>query len=119
MFVERLERIAGSVDGAALVSLVAADGIPVESHSSPEVEGVDVDALAAELLAQVHTIGENHRDFEMGVVEQFSVTTDRYTALLGRLNAGYFLLMVLTAGSSLGRARFEMRRATLAFEKDL
>ena len=29
------------------------------------------------------------------------------------------LLMVLAAGSSLGRARFEMRRATLAFENDL
>ncbi|MDH3746250.1 MAG: hypothetical protein OES47_14210 [Acidobacteriota bacterium] len=119
MFVERLERIARSVGGAGLVSLVAADGIPVESHSTLEVEDLDVEALAAELLAQVHTIGENHRDFEMGAVEQFSVTTDRYSALLGRLNADYFLLLVLAAGSGLGRARFELRRATLAFEDDL
>ncbi len=119
MFAERLERIAGRVDRALVVSLVAEDGIPVETHSSAETDHLDIEALAAEFLAQIHTIGENHRDFEMGPVDHFSVLTERYTALCGRLAPGFFLLLVLAAGAGLGRARFEMRRAALAFEGDL
>lgn len=119
MFAERLERIATASGGAGVVSLVAADGIPVETYSVAESDDIDVEALAAEILAQIHTIGENHRDFDMGQVEQFSIGTERYTALCSRLAPGFFLLVVLAAGAALGRARFEMRRAALAFEGDL
>lgn len=117
MFADRLSAIASRLAGAEVVSLVAVDGLPVESHGASE--GLDLDALAAELLAQVHTIGENHRELDMGRVDQFSVTTSSHTAMLGRLNDGYFLLLLLGRGASLGRARFELRRAPLAFGPDL
>lgn len=117
MFAERLGALADRIDGTRLVALVAVDGLPVESHGS--TEGLDLEALAAELLAQVHTIGENHRELEMGRVDQFSVTTKSHTAMLGRLTDEYFLLMLLGREASLGRARFELRRAPLKFNTDL
>ena len=117
MFAERLRAIASRLTGAQLVALVAVDGLPVESHG--DREGLDLDALAAELLAQVHTIGENHRELDMGQVHQFSVTTQSHTAMLGRLTQGYFLLLLLDRDASLGRARYELRRAPLAFAEDL
>ena len=117
MFADRLEAVASRLEGAKLVSLVAVDGLPVESHG--EIGDLDLEALAAELLAQVHTIGENHRELDMGRVDEFSVTTDSHTAMLGRVTDGYFLLLLLDRTASLGRARFELRRAPLAFEKDL
>ena len=117
MFAERLGAIAARISGCELVALVAVDGLPVESHGS--CDGLDLEALSAELLAQVHTIGENHRELDMGQVDRFSVTTESHTALLGRLNQGYFLLLVLGREASLGRARFELRRAPLAFNQDL
>lgn len=117
MFAERLRAIASRLDGAEVVALVGVDGLPVESHG--DCNGLDLEALAAELLAQVHTIGENHRELDMGRVDQFSVTTPGHTAMLGRLDPRYFLLLVLARDASLGRARFELRRAPLVFQQDL
>ena len=39
--------------------------------------------------------------------------------MLGRVAPGYYLMLVLAHGRSFGRARFELRRAPLAFEEDL
>ena len=113
----RLELLLERIDGALAASLVAADGIPVAT--ARRQEGVDVELLAAELLAQVRAISDEQRDLAVGDVDQYSVSTDRFTILIGRLQAGYYLLLVLDRGGSYGRARFEVRRARLLFEDDL
>ncbi len=117
MFESRLQHVLEQIDGALAVSLVGQDGIPVESAGGKE--GLDLDALAAELLAQTKSITDDHREFDVGKVRQFSVTTERYTILVSSLDRGYFLLLVLGADGVYGRARFELRRALLQFEKDL
>ena len=114
---DRLGALLDRIDGALAVSLVAADGIPVETANRNG--GFDLDALAAELLTQVRAISSEQRDLAVGAVEQYSVSTDRFTILIGRLQAGYYLLLVLGAGGSYGRARFELRRARLLFEDEL
>ncbi len=116
MFAERLKRLYDRLDGALAVSLVARDGIPVESFSSAEL---DIEALTAELLAQARAISDDHRELEVGPVRQFAVTTDKYSLMLGSLTDDYYLLLVLGAGGSVGRARYELRRASLDFEDDL
>jgi len=117
MFLERLNEISNRIQGARVLSLVAEDGIPVESVSSEE--GLDVEVLAAELMNQVKTIGENHRDLDLGDVRQFSVTTQDRTLMVSSVSDNYFLLLVLGPEGSYGRARFELRRARLQFAKDL
>ena len=113
----RLNVLLDRIDGALAVSLVAADGIPV---ASAKRDGAfDLEVLAAELLTQVRAISGEQSDLAVGEVDQFSVSTDRFTILIGRLQAGYYLLLVLRRASSYGRARFEMRRARLLFEDDL
>lgn len=116
MFAERLQRIHDRLDGAQAVSLVGNDGIPVESHSSFEI---DIETLAAELLTQVRAISDDHRDLAIGPVRQFAVTTDRHTVMLGALTDEYYLLLVMGAEAGVGRARYELRRASLDFEDDL
>ena len=113
----RLNLLLDRIDGALAVSLVAADGIPVATASRDG--GFDIEALAAELLTQVRAIADEQRDLAVGEVHQYSVSTDRFTILIGRLQAGYYLLLVTERGSSYGRARFELRRARLLFEDDL
>lgn len=117
MFREDLGRIRDRVEGAIALMLVAADGIPVESVSSDP--GLDLEALAAEMIDQARKISENHRDLEVGEVRQLSVTTDRVTLMVGSVTPEYYLLFVLGPGASYGRARFELRRAGLLLEKDL
>jgi predicted regulator of Ras-like GTPase activity (Roadblock/LC7/MglB family) len=117
MFLDHLSRISNRIDGALALSLVARDGIPVESFSSDP--GLDLEVLAAELIAQVRSITENHRELDVGEVQQLSVTTDRLTLMVSAVAADYYLLLVLGPEGNYGRARFELRRARLLLEGDL
>jgi predicted regulator of Ras-like GTPase activity (Roadblock/LC7/MglB family) len=117
MFLEQLSRISNRIDGAVALSLVAKDGIPVESFSSDP--DLDLDVLAAELVAQARSISDNHRELDVGEVQQLSVMTDRLTLMVSSVAADYYLLLVLGPEGNYGKARFELRRARLLLEADL
>jgi len=117
MFLERLSSITGRIDGALALSLVAKDGIPVESVSSDP--GIDLEALGAEMVSQARAISDNHRELAVGEVQQLSVTTERVTLMVSAVAPDYYLLLVLGPDGNFGRARFELRRARLLLEEDL
>src|SRR5262245_50801863 len=117
MFLDQLSRISNRIEGTLALSLVARDGLPVESVSSDP--GLDLEMLAAELIAQVRSITENHRELEVGTVQQFSVMTDRLTLMVSSVAADYYLLLVLGPEGNYGKARFELRRARLLLEEEL
>jgi predicted regulator of Ras-like GTPase activity (Roadblock/LC7/MglB family) len=117
MFLDQLSRISNRIEGAVALSLVAKDGIPVESFSSDP--DLDLDVLAAELVAQARSISDNHRELDVGEVQQLSVMTDRLTLMVSSVAADYYLLLVLGPEGNYGKARFELRRARLLLEKDL
>jgi predicted regulator of Ras-like GTPase activity (Roadblock/LC7/MglB family) len=117
MFLDHLSRISNSIEGALALSLVAKDGITVESVSSDP--NLDLEVLAAELIAQVRSITDNHRDLDVGEVQHLSVTTDRLTLMVSSVASDYYLLLVLGPEGNYGRARFELRRARLLLEADL
>jgi predicted regulator of Ras-like GTPase activity (Roadblock/LC7/MglB family) len=117
MFLDQLSRISNRIDGAVALSLVAKDGIPVESVSSDP--DLDLEVLAAELVAQARSISDNHRALDVGEVQQLSVMTDRLTLMVSSVAADYYLLLVLGPEGNYGKARFELRRARLLLEEDL
>lgn len=114
MFLDRLSTVSNRISGARALSIVAADGIAVESVSADP--GLDLESLAAEVMAHVRGIATDNRDLQVGAVEQLTVTTDRMTLMVSRLEGGYYLFLVLDDPASQGRARFELRRAKLLFE---
>jgi len=117
MFLERLSEISDRIGGVRALSLVASDGIAVESMSSGD--DLDLEAVAAELMNQVQSIGESHRDLDLGQVLNFSVSTGEMTLMVSSLSDNYYLLLVLGPEGSYGRARFELRRARLLFANEL
>ena len=117
MFLDQLSRISNRIEGALALSLVARDGMPVESFSTDP--NLDLDVLAAELVAQVRSITENHRELDVGEVQHLSVTTDRLTLMVSSVASDYYLLLVLGPEGNYGKARFELRRARLLLEADL
>lgn len=117
MFEARLQRLAARIDGVRAVALVARDGIPVESW--PSDTDFDLEALCAELLTPVRGFAGSAHDGVLGVVRQFAVVTDQVTLMLTAVSDGYYLLLVLGAEGSFGRARYELRRAELDFVNDL
>ena len=117
MFTERLQQVTDHLDGVLAISLVAKDGIPVESIIRDQ--DLDLELLAAELMSQVRAVSQDHRELSVGKVRLFSLTTESCILMIGALTDEYYLLVVLEAGSNFGRARFELRRAVLLFEEDL
>jgi predicted regulator of Ras-like GTPase activity (Roadblock/LC7/MglB family) len=117
MFLDYLSRLSNSIEGAVALSLVAHDGMRVESVSSDP--DLDLEVLAAEMIAQARSISENHRELEAGQVEHLAVTTDRFTLMVSSVAADYYLLLVLGPEGNPGRARFELRRARLLLESEL
>ena len=117
MFIERLQEVSSRIEGAQALSLVARDGMQVESISSRS--DLDLEVLDAELMNQVRTISQNHQELAIGQVRHLSVMTDRLILMVTALSEEYFLLLVQAAGANAGRARFELRRARLLFEDDL
>ena len=117
MFVDRLKDISSRIEGALALSLVARDGMQVESVSTtPEL---DLEVLSAELMTQVRAISQNHQELSVGSVRHLSVVTDRLMMMVSLVTAEYFLLLVLESGANTGKARFELRRSVLLFEDDL
>lgn len=117
MYLEQLNSISNRIPGALALSLVGRDGMAVESVSSDP--SIDLETLAAELLLQVCSISDNHRELAVGDVEQFALVTDRLTILISAVTRDYYLLLVLGDGGNYGQARFELRRARLQLEDEL
>jgi predicted regulator of Ras-like GTPase activity (Roadblock/LC7/MglB family) len=117
MFLERLGAVTKKIEGALALSLIDVDGIPIESVSfAPDL---DIEALAAEAVTQIHALSNAHEELDVGPLRHYSVSTSVLTLMVSSIAEGYFLLLVLDAGCNLGRARFELRRAQLLLEKDL
>lgn len=117
MFLEHLSKIGNRIQGAVALSLIGEDGIPVESiNSNPNL---DLEVLAAELIAQVKTMHASYSELAAGGFRQCSITTDRMTLVVSSLGQGYYLLLVLDREASIGQARFELRRARLLLEPEL
>lgn len=117
MYLERLSSVSSRIEGALALTLVAGDGMPVESLSTaPEL---DLELIAAELVAQARTISQQQKELSVGDVRQFTVAGETMTFVLSAVGHGYWLLAALSPEASLGRARFELKRAVLLFENDL
>jgi len=117
VFLERLNEVSGRIEGAVAVSLIAADGIPIESVStSPDL---DLEVVAAELVNLARSIAKEQRELSVGDLRQFTVVGDRLTFLLSRVAPSFWLLAALVPQASLGKARFELKRAELLFEDEL
>jgi predicted regulator of Ras-like GTPase activity (Roadblock/LC7/MglB family) len=117
MFLDKLSRISNRIPGARALCLVDGDGIPVESVAADA--SIDLDLLAAELVARVRTISDDRAGLAIGKVEQLSVVTDRLTVVVSSVGAGYYLLLVLGPEGIYGRARYELRRARLLLQHEL
>ena len=117
MFLERLSSVSDRIEGALAVSLVAADGIPVESVSA--APDLDLESVAAELVNLARSIAKEQRELSVGDLRQFTVAGNRLTFVLSRVASQFWLLAALAPGASLGRARFELKRAELLFEDEL
>ena len=117
VFKETLRRLATRIPGVRGVSLIGRDGIAVESFMQ-DGEGPH-EPVAAEMTGFLRNLSAADLGLEAGAVQQFAVVADRAIVILSSVTPEYFLLLLLSSDGNLGRARFELRKAASALEKEL
>jgi predicted regulator of Ras-like GTPase activity (Roadblock/LC7/MglB family) len=106
MFLERLDRVAARIGDAIAVSLVADDGIPVESVSSSPIS-ISSPSPPSSWRWRARSSKEQ-RELSVGDLRQLTIASERASFLLSRVSGRYWLLAALSPRASLGRARFEL-----------
>ncbi len=116
MFRRILAALRDHVEGALAASLIGLDGIAVETVSA---EAVPLDIMGAEFGGFVKSIRNVKTELNTGEVLQFSLVTEKYTAILSAVTPEYFILLVLEPKGNYGRARFELAKAKHALRDEL
>lgn len=117
IFTERLHKILQTVEGSLAVSLIGRDGIAIERLAVSEEPNLDVATAQFTDIAKKLQIANT--ELEAGSLREMIERTDKYLIVLSSVTPEYFLLMILSADGSLGRARYELRKAVAVFHDEL
>src|SRR5512139_815226 len=107
-FREHLEQVCRNVDGAVACSLMGVDGIEVDMHL---VEGgeVDVKSLIVEYSGVLRSAREAAEAHEAGGVDELAISTEKLQAVVRLVTPEYFMVVALTPGANVGKARYLLR----------
>ena len=115
-FADALRRVAGRVPETEVVMIIGTDGIPIEKlliRPHPNME-----AVAAETTTLLRASLSAAADTGLGALQELAITTERMTTVLVSITPEYFLFAALAPGAVMGRARFALRLAGLALQKE-
>jgi len=104
-FEEPMQRLMDDCPGAQGAAIVGPDGIPVVV--TPR-EG-SLETLGVELAGILRDLAKAAREFQHGRLEQCSVFAEDAIIILTTINAGYFLILVMSRDSLAGKGRFQSR----------
>ena len=117
VFTERLQKVIQSVEGAKAVAVIGRDGIAVERLALSDEPNLDLATAQFTDIAKKLQIA--NQELEAGALREMIQRTERYLVVLTTITPEYFLMMILTEDGSLGRARFELRKAAAALYEEL
>lgn len=115
-FAEVLKSVASRIPETSLLMIIGTDGIPIEKltvRADPNME-----AVAAEHTTLLRASLAAAADTGLGALQELAITTERMTTLLTAITPEYFLFASLAPGAVMGRARFALRLAGLALERE-
>ena len=115
-FSEILKGITQDVKGAKGAAVVGMDGIIVDEYIvSPEA---DMQSLSAEYGNILKEVQQASLSLQLGSAREFAVMTDRSSLVISRINDDYFLTLLISPGTGIGRGRFKARIAARRLEKE-
>ncbi len=107
-FREHLQSICKSCEGALACSLMGIDGIEVDTH----VEGggdLDVKSLLVEYSGLFRSAREAAEAHEAGEIAELFVETERVLTVARLVSPEYYMVVALSPGGNLGKARYLLR----------
>ena len=117
VFTERLQKVLETVEGSKAVAIIGRDGIAVERLAVSDEPNLDLATAQYTDIAKKLQLAND--ELEAGPLKEMIQRTERYIVVLTTITQEYFLMLVLGQDGSLGRARFELRKAAAALYEEL
>jgi predicted regulator of Ras-like GTPase activity (Roadblock/LC7/MglB family) len=117
MFANLLDSLINKVEGAIGAIVMGMDGISIEKRHSDN--GRNIEALAAEYTPLLKASSATTQEMTLGSLDELIVSAGTRTIAVRMITAEYFLLVLLNKDGNIGRARFELRKAKYALQKEL
>lgn len=116
MFAQTLRDIVSRLSDVDCVLLMGMDGLPIEKIVRNE--SLNIEMLTAEFTTILRNSTQTAREVEAGTLEEVLILSDKMILLMKAITIEYFLMMILPEDGNLGRARFELKKAKYALEKE-
>ena len=117
-FSDTLARIVDRVEGGSAAVILGVDGIPIERYVADFDPGLDIDAIGTEFTTLIRRSMHTASDTGLGDLQEMLLATNRMLFLVRPITPEYFILLALSPGGNIGRARFELRKAQLSLEAE-
>jgi predicted regulator of Ras-like GTPase activity (Roadblock/LC7/MglB family) len=104
---EKMVRRLGGVLGAVVIG---EDGIIVERHVVDP--NFDTELAGVEYVGSCKDIRRATESLESGEVQEVAVVTEKTRMVLRSISPGYYIILVMSPEGSLGRGRFELKKAS-------
>ncbi len=108
-FSDVLKESVDRVDGAVSAMIIAADGIPVQEYVSEKL--IDLTGLGAEASAMIREINLASENLGLGEAREFSLISDMCGIIMRKINADYYLALVIKPEGNYGKGRFVLKSA--------
>lgn len=108
-FLEVLKDTIDRVDGAVSAMIIGTDGISVQEYVKEKL--VDLTGLSAESSTMIKDIGLAAENLGLGEAKEFSIISDRCGIIMRKINADYYLALVIRPDGNYGKGRFILKTA--------
>ena len=92
------------------------DGLPIEKVVRNDA--LNMEAITAEFTTVIKLTNLTTGEVNAGQLDEVIILSDKMILLTKSITSEYFLLMILSQDGSLGRARFELKKAKYVLEKE-
>jgi len=121
VFTEVLKDVASKIEGCIGLVVMGMDGIPIDRYIPEELplDGTpNFDMLATESTTLLRATRQASEEVSAGLLRELIFMTDQVVVLSIAITAEYVLFGAVKSGTNYGKARFLMKRAALALEKE-
>ncbi|MBK6689764.1 MAG: hypothetical protein IPG45_35185 [Deltaproteobacteria bacterium] len=105
-----LSEICEAVPGAFAASIIAADGVPVDTVEAQSADGeLDISSLLIEYSALLGQVRSSAQMFAAGDLEELSISSANLTTIIRPLSLEFFVALALAPGANFGKGRYLLR----------
>lgn len=115
-FSQALKEAVNRVEGAVSALIIGVDGMPVEEYTTKKL--LSLDDLSAESSQMMKDIAAAAKNLGLGEAKEFSIVSDLCGIIMRKINADYYLALVVTPDGNYGKGRFILRSLVPVLQKE-